>query len=241
MDLEFWRVTPKKRSIKRITKKGVLYSNPGIPQRTIYYVGTFLSIFSVFFLLYLYYPIGKAYFAYWQSNKGKSPQELSALLVKENGKIEKTPAVPNYYGIKIPKINAEAAIVENVTPYDSTVYKNVLDEGKIAQSSTSTVPGRGKGSFTYLFAHSSEEGISVARKNVVFYLLGELSSGDSVWIERNGIKYLYKVFDKKIVSANDVEYLHYSNPNKEVLILQTCWPVGTDWNRLLVFAELMAY
>ena len=41
----------------------------------------------------------------------------------------------------------------------------------------------------------------------------------------------------KIVTAKEFEYLTYSDSNKEVLILQTCWPIGTNWKRLLVFAQ----
>jgi LPXTG-site transpeptidase (sortase) family protein len=76
----------------------------------------------------------------------------------------------------------------------------------------------------------------MVRQNSVFYLLGELKTDDFVFIGFNGEIYKYKVYDQKIVGANDIEYLDYKEEGREVLILQTCWPIGTDWKRLLIFA-----
>jgi LPXTG-site transpeptidase (sortase) family protein len=42
---------------------------------------------------------------------------------------------------------------------------------------------------------------------------------------------------KKIIKPNQIEYLEYKEEDKEIVILQTCWPIGTNWQRLLVFAE----
>ena len=241
MNFDFWRVTPKKRSIGLRRKKGVLFSNPGLTGWTIYYIGSFLFLFSVLFLLYLYFPVGTSYLGYFINIKSKPTKEQQAILAKSNTVIEKQAVKANYFGIQIPKINATSMIAENVSPFDSQQYVGILNEGKIAQANTSSLPGAGKGSMTYLFAHSSQESLTTSRSNAVFYLLGELSKGDSVWVEHNGTRYLYKVYDKKIIKADDIQYLHYSDPSKEVLILQTCWPVGTNWNRLLIFSELMAY
>jgi len=50
-----------------------------------------------------------------------------------------------------------------------------------------------------------------------------------------GQRFVYKVIDKKIVDPNQVEYLTRKS-KKEFLTLQTCWPPGTTFKRLLVFA-----
>jgi len=55
----------------------------------------------------------------------------------------------------------------------------------------------------------------------------------------SGKIYKYRVYESKVVESKEVEYLDYRLADKEVLILQTCWPLGTDWKRLLVLAKLV--
>ena len=50
----------------------------------------------------------------------------------------------------------------------------------------------------------------------------------------NGERYKYKVTERKEVSPTAVSYL--VNHTENQLILQTCTPIGTSLNRLLVFA-----
>lgn len=241
MIFDFWRVTPNKRSVRLNRKKGVLFYNPSIIGKTIFFAGSWMIILSSLFLVYLLYPTGKAYFTYYYSFKSKDDNQKKDILIKANQNIIKeTPKVVNFE-ILIPKIGAKTQIMANISPYNEEEYIKVLEKGVVAQSSISNLPGSGLGKMTYIFAHSSNQGIVAARNNPVFYLLGELSTGDSVWIERNGTKYLYTVYDKKIVGAHEIKYLNYFEPDKEILILQTCWPIGTDWNRLLVFAQLSAF
>ena len=49
-----------------------------------------------------------------------------------------------------------------------------------------------------------------------------------------------KLGDKQVEAMQQMElykkYGVYYHPEKEILILQTCWPIGTDWKRLLVYA-----
>jgi len=60
-----------------------------------------------------------------------------------------------------------------------------------------------------------------------------------------GQKYEYQVFEKKIVEANQIEYLKNnlwstrgSTPTERILTLMTCWPAGTNLKRLIVVALL---
>ena len=71
-----------------------------------------------------------------------------------------------------------------------------------------------------------------------FYLLKNLQKGDDVIVFFQGVRHNYKVSDSKIVGATDVSYIVNSqNQASETLILQTCWPPGTTWQRLLIFAK----
>ena len=132
---------------------------------------------------------------------------------------------------------AKSMVVPNVSPFDKTEYLKVLESNVVAQAKDTDLPGEGLGKMTYIFAHSTQQGIDMVRKNAVFYLLGQLGNEDTFSIKYMGNTYIYSVYDKKVVAANEIEYLKYSDVEKEVVILQTCWPIGTDWKRLLIFGE----
>ena len=44
--------------------------------------------------------------------------------------------------------------------------------------------------------------------------------------------------EKTVVKPGNVKALQSRDPNKKELSLMTCWPIGTNLNRLIVFAEL---
>lgn len=139
--------------------------------------------------------------------------------------------IGNAYAIVIPKINASSLIVVGVDPWNRAEYNLALSRG-IAQAKNTSLPGeRG---LIYLFAHSSGFPWEVLDKNIPFLRLGELGAGDKVLLYRDGKEYVFTVSEKKVVAAAETKYL--KNTGESVLILQTCWPLGTDWKRLLVFA-----
>jgi LPXTG-site transpeptidase (sortase) family protein len=139
------------------------------------------------------------------------------------------------FSIVIPKIGANSRIIANVDPSNEKQYLPLLQEG-VAHAKGSVFPGMIGN--TYLFAHSTDNFWDVGRYNAVFYLLKDLSKGDEVIVFFRNVRYNYVVYDTKIVSGSDVSYLVDSQKgDKETLILQTCWPPGTAWRRLLVFAK----
>lgn len=138
------------------------------------------------------------------------------------------------FGVVIPKIGANAKVLPNVDPGDSKVYLEALKKG-VAHSAGSVYPGQIGNMF--LFAHSVGNFWQVNRWNAVFYLLRELNPGDEVNIFFQGRRFVYVVYDKKVVGADEVGYLN-SQANFPMLTLQTCWPPGTTLKRLLVFARL---
>lgn len=143
----------------------------------------------------------------------------------------------NEFKISIPKIGAETYIQPGVSPSNKEDYLKVLKRNVVAQASGTALPGDGEGSSMFLFAHSSEQRVIDARDNPVFYLLGKLENDDVILINYREKIFTYKVYTKKIVGSKETTYLNYSEEGKEILILQTCWPIGTNWQRLLVFAE----
>ena len=138
------------------------------------------------------------------------------------------------FSIVIPKIGASAKIIPNVDPSDENKFLPALLEG-VAHAAGTVFPGLSGN--VYLFAHSADNFWDVGRYNAVFYLLKDLEEGDEVVIFYQGQRYNYFVTGSRIVDASDVSFLTQAKEGNEQLILQTCWPPGTAWKRLLVFAR----
>lgn len=120
----------------------------------------------------------------------------------------------------------------NVDPWNEAVYKEVLKHS-VAHARGTALPGEKKTIF--LFAHSSGSPWEITHSNTVFLRLGELKKNDTILIDYKGERFKYSVTYKKEVWPQDTRYL---NSEENILILQTCTPLGTSIKRLLVFAEL---
>lgn len=139
------------------------------------------------------------------------------------------------FSIVIPKINANANIIPNVDPANEAEFTDALQLG-VAHAKGTVFPGH-TGNI-YLFAHSTDNFWNVGRYNAIFYLLKDVSPGDEVIVYFENVRHNYVVTETKIVDPTDVSYLVDSQKNPdETLIMQTCWPPGTTWKRLLVFAK----
>lgn len=181
------------------------------PQKNIfYYLGNLLLLFSFLLFFIIFYPVISTYFF---------PKPI---IKSEDLKGD---------FITIPKIKAQAPLIFNVDPWQENIYQKVLKKG-VAHAKGTPLPGE-KGR-AFIFAHSSGNPLDVTRYNTVFLKLGELKIGDSIEIKRNNKTYNYKVTQTKIVWPQEVEYL--KNTKSYGIIVQTCWPTGTAFKRLLVFA-----
>lgn len=155
-------------------------------------------------------------------------------VVFSNKKVQTIVPVSTDFSVVIPKIGANEKVTPNVDPSDPNQYLEVLRH-TVAHSKGSALPGF-KGT-TYLFAHSADNFWDVGRYNAVFYLLKDLNNGDDISVFFQDKRYNYTVYDKKIVDPAEVGYMAANIGQGERLILQTCWPPGTAWKRLLIFAK----
>lgn len=145
--------------------------------------------------------------------------------------------IDTVFSILIPKIGANAKVFPNVDPSDENVFLPILQKG-VAHSEGTLFPGQtGQKGNIYLFAHSTDNFWDVGRYNAIFYLLKDLGKGDDVVIFYRNVRHNYVVRDSKIVEPSEVSYITKAKTGKELLVLQTCWPPGTTWKRLMVFAE----
>ena len=175
-----------------------------------FHIGNALIALSFFCTVFIYFPFIRLYFF---------PPKIT---IPENA-----------FSITIPSINAAAQITENVDPWDEKEYKEKLKLG-VAHAKDSKLPG--EAGTVYLFAHSSGSPWEITRQNTAFLKLNQLKTGDLIIIRRNSKEFTFRVRESKTVTPTDIGYLLQSFEQNQ-LILQTCTPLGTDWMRLLVFAD----
>ncbi len=180
-------------------------------EKTIKFAGLGLILLSISLLAYIYLPFINLFLSH--------------------PKLEQTRGKPGWY-ITIPKIYAQAPVVTEVNPWNRENYTKALKKG-VALAKGFSKPG--EEGVIYLFAHSSLPPWEITRNNVAFLRLNELQKGDEIIITKDGKKFTYKVIDQKELWPNQVSLLE--NIKGNILILQTCTPIGTDLKRLLVFAK----
>lgn len=249
--LDFFRAVPRKRTVKlRKNKQGVLFFNPHWVFKIVFSGFSVLAILSTCYLLYLFEPLGLAIVRYEYNNL--SNKQLAKVTIEpiptikplfvdtrkdDVSVVTEEKATRDNFDISIPKIGAISQVAKNVDPQAKEEYLKVLSSGQVAQARGSALPGDGMGKSIYIFAHSSDQSMASVRNNAVFYLLDLLKNEDQVLVNYQDKNYIYQVVDRKIVGVKETDFLNYSDPGSETLILQTCWPIGTNWKRLLVFAK----
>jgi len=133
----------------------------------------------------------------------------------------------------IPKIAVRTQVLTNVDPNKEDEYNEILNN-KAAHAQGSSFPGQ-KG-LIYLFGHSTNSVFNKNFFNPVFYSVKNLEPGDQIAILYQGKVHVYQINEKMVVDPNDFTAIK-TGPDEEKLVLQTCWPPGTSWKRLLLVAS----
>ena len=134
--------------------------------------------------------------------------------------------------IEIPKLNVYEKIQANVNPNLASEYKAALKDG-VAHALGSAFPGQEK--LIYIFGHSTDGAWNVEAYNAVFYQIKDLQPGDQIILHLGEEKFAYEVSAQNITKSSEVDFVN-NLKNQNILLLQTCWPPGTSWQRLFVSA-----
>lgn len=205
-------------------------------------LGAGLVAFAVIFSIFTFGPALREEFEYRFGDKngyhvssgfGRLLNFAEAQNTQEVQQEARNLGVDSEFSVVIPKIDAASNVIANVNPADEEDYQEALKKG-VAHARGTYFPGQGEN--IYLFAHSTSDAFYVSEYNAVFYLLRKLEQGDTVVVFFADKKYEYRVTEKFVADADDTSWLTDSN-GEERLILQTCDPPGTTWNRLIVMAE----
>jgi sortase A len=131
--------------------------------------------------------------------------------------------------LTIPKLGLEDVPVPTA---DSQV---ALDREGIIRLKESGVPWE-EGSNTFIVGHAL--GFLWTRTTYVFYELNKLKPGDEIIAkDQADNEYTFKVYDRVTVKPEDF-WVTYPIPGKTTISLQTCTPIPTFENRLIIRGEL---
>lgn len=135
------------------------------------------------------------------------------------------------FGLKIDKIGVLAPVVRDVDGTSKYAYNKALEKGVAHYKGTSTP---GNGSNIFIFGHSSTI-LGKGDYATIFAKLNDLEKGDEIMVYFEDKIYKYAVSKKEIVEKDDTSVLE--STKKEQLTLMTCWPIGTNLKRLVVYAS----
>ncbi|HYF97045.1 MAG TPA: class D sortase [Patescibacteria group bacterium] len=135
--------------------------------------------------------------------------------------------------IVIPKINVEAPVVYDEESIQEKAIQKALERGVVHYSIT---PNPGEKGNSVIVGHSSSNILNSGKYKFAFLLLKSLENDDTFYVQKDGVRYVYKVFNKFVTSPTDVSVL---NPTDKVasMTLITCDPPGLSTNRLIIQAE----
>lgn len=140
-------------------------------------------------------------------------------------------SVLSEFTLEIPKLGLTIPVIKNVNGADKVVYNDALLNG-IAHYEGTSLPG--DGSNVFIFGHSSSA-IASGEYSEIFKDLNYLNKRDKITVTYEGVIRSYNVVEKKIVESTEVSVL---NPTAdEQITLMTCWPIGTNKQRLIIIAK----
>lgn len=137
--------------------------------------------------------------------------------------------------IIIPKINVEAPVVYDEPSIEEKAVQAALERGVLHYATT---PDPGQLGNAVIFGHSSGNILNKGKYKFAFLLLKSLETGDTFMVQKDGKRYVYKVYNKFVTSPTDLSVLNPPTADKKaIMTLITCDPPGMSTNRLIIQAE----
>lgn len=135
--------------------------------------------------------------------------------------------------ISIPKINLEVPVVYGLESIEEALIQQGLENGAVHYPIS---PKPGENGNVVVVGHSSNNILNAGKYKFAFAILNYLEPGDTIIMQYNSKRYVYKVTEKFIVKPDDVSVL---GPTSSLasLTLITCDPPGTNINRLIIRAD----
>lgn len=169
-------------------------------------------------------------------------ERFIAPFIRPSQNVSATPIIvdPNASGpvgqdpkIIIPKINVEAPVVYDVPTIEEKDVQAGLERGVVHYVTT---PNPGEKGNAVIFGHSSGNIINKGKYKFAFILLKSLEKDDTLILQKDGKRYVYKVYNKYVTNPKDLSVLGSTDKTSSITLI-TCDPPGTSTNRLVVQAE----
>jgi sortase A len=204
---------------------------PEITPKTIILLWLIFFALLCFFITLNFDPLGKI--AVDKETRAQSVAETNATkasITSNNTSILIYPDAPELgeNHLVIPRLGIDAPISWEIinTPANTS---QALEKG-LAQIEGTALPGN-TGNI-YITGHSSDSAWKKGDYKEIFSTLDKIKKDDKIFLKYQNQVYVYQVLDQKIADANDASIL--AQGKEYELSLGTCWPVGTDKNRLIV-------
>lgn len=140
--------------------------------------------------------------------------------------------VSGEFGLVVPALKLNVPIIKDVSGIEGREYFTKLKRGVAHQAGT---PTPDQGGNTVLFGHSSTvPGVTPSPYDEAFLLLDKLQPGDPIYLYYGKLRHTYTVSSITRVAPGDLHIL--DNTPEAKVTLYTCWPPGTDAQRLVVSA-----
>jgi LPXTG-site transpeptidase (sortase) family protein len=135
--------------------------------------------------------------------------------------------------VVIPKINAEIPVVYDVSSIDDAAIQDGLTRGVVHYATT---PLPGQTGNVVIVGHSSGNIFNQGNYKFAFSLLRALDNGDTFYLQKDGKRYTYQVYNKHVVKPTDVSVLGPADKTATATLI-TCDPPGLNANRLVITAQ----
>ena len=133
----------------------------------------------------------------------------------------------------IPKINVEIPVVYDVASINDADIQVGLHRGAVHYATTA-VPGQNGN--VVIVGHSSGNIFNQGNYKFAFSLLRAIDPGDTFFLQKDGKRYTYQVYSKRVVKPTDVSVLGVSDKPATATLI-TCDPPGTSASRLVITAQ----
>ncbi len=138
--------------------------------------------------------------------------------------------------IRIPSLDITAPI-QYVSEVNEDVFQRALQDGVVHYPGTAEFGEIGN---AYIFGHSSDMAFTAGDFKTVFALLPRIQKGAEIFVSNKEKQvFKYKVFDQFVAESTDVHLLEQNTDGKNILTVQTSYPIGTALKRYIVKAELV--
>lgn len=171
---------------------------------------------------------------------------IGPLPIATDGKTAKLPVassgtiapLPDQAILKIDRLGISAPIIFGAGGDLKNIYNN-LERGTVHYSDT---PKPGLKGASVILGHSSAYPWYRGKYGSVFALLGKLKPGDKFRVQYdNGTTFTFVVKQSIVFSpfSNDARLTEIEKTPGSTVVLISCWPVGTNYKRIAVQAELI--